>query len=144
VHKYEFCIVINLTPNKWQPGEALDAVSPVCVEGSRQQTEETFIWDCLTLVDGTDTLGRNVGNQLPTYTALTSQKSEGLNYTAAVESKQSRVRLPRTYIHSRNGGYLCNLAPTGRHARLAPHHNIHQGAAGASGRGSRPACHTPV
>ena len=70
--------------------EALDAVSRVCVEGSHQQAEEIFVWVCLTLVDGTDTLGRNAGNQLPTYTALTSQKNEGLNYTAAEASNHAQ------------------------------------------------------
>jgi len=40
--------------------------------------------------------------------------------------------------------YLCYLVPTRRHARLAPHHYVHQGAAGDSGRGSRPARHGSV
>jgi len=34
--------------------------------------------------------------------------------------------------------------PTGGHASLAPHHHVHQGAAGDSGRGSRPARHGSV
>jgi len=40
--------------------------------------------DCLTLEDGTDRVPQNNGNYLPIYAALTSRKSDGLRYTAAV------------------------------------------------------------
>jgi hypothetical protein len=38
---------------------------------------------CLTVEEWTDKLSRNVGNQIPNYAPLTSQKSEGLSYMAA-------------------------------------------------------------
>jgi hypothetical protein len=52
----------------------------------------------------------------------------------------------RSYMYTRDAArtYLRYLAPTGRRAGLAPHHNIHQRAAGTSDRGSRPTRHGSI
>jgi hypothetical protein len=77
---------------------------------------------------------------------LTSSPIVSALISTLLVSKHVRILLC-TYAYSRHGAartYLCYLAPTRRRASLTPHHNIHQRAAGTSGRGSGPAGHGSV
>jgi hypothetical protein len=58
-------------------------MTPPLQAGLDRQRHVNESLECFTLEYGADRLSRNVGEQLPTYAALTAHKSEDLTYTAA-------------------------------------------------------------
>jgi hypothetical protein len=81
VHKFDFKLVINETPNKWWPAERRSCsdrdscfwqdlyITPdhrleliIDVSTFKGQAVQLFFLDCLTVEDGTDRLSRNFDN----------------------------------------------------------------------------------